>query len=59
MRFTYIFENSIDTENVNELISKLSEHEKIDLFFSTDGGYIFPMKSVLHYLNSRKDVITN
>lgn len=56
-RYTYHFSDPIDGESVQELIDILSLHEKIDLFFSTEGGEIVETKILLHYLNSRKDDI--
>lgn len=57
-RYTYIFEDSINTETVQRLINDIHGYEKVDLFFTTDGGYIFNADILVHYLNSRQDDIT-
>ena len=55
----YLFNDEIDTKNVNNLIDKLNTLEgKVRLYFSTYGGHTFVMEYLLDYLNSRKDEIT-
>jgi ATP-dependent protease ClpP protease subunit len=56
-RYVYHFDNPIDWESVQELIDILSQHEKIDLFFTTEGGEIAEVRVLIHYLNTRKDDI--
>lgn len=56
-RYVYHFDNQIDWESVQELIDILSQHEKIDLFFTTEGGEIAEVRVLIHYLNTRKDDI--
>lgn len=56
-RYVYHFDNPIEWESVQELIDILAQHEKIDLFFTTEGGEIAEVKVLIHYLNSRKDDI--
>lgn len=57
MNITIRFDSEIETPTVNELISSLHQHESVDLFFATPGGYITDMYALLHYLNSRKSDI--
>lgn len=56
-RYVYHFDKPIEWESVQELIDILTQHEKIDLFFTTEGGEIAEVKVLIHYLNSRKDDI--
>jgi ATP-dependent protease ClpP protease subunit len=56
-RYVYHFDNPIDWESVQELIDILAQHEKIDLFFTTEGGEIAEVRVLIHYLNTRKDDI--
>ena len=56
-RYTYHFSDPIDGESVQQLIDILTLYEKIDLFFSTEGGEIVETKVLIHYLNSRKEDI--
>lgn len=56
-RYVYHFDNSIDWESVQELIDILAQHEKIDLFFTTEGGEIAEVRVLIHYLNTRKEDI--
>lgn len=57
-RYTYHFDNPIGIVEVKELIDVLSLHDKIDLFFTTEGGEAVSMEVLTHYLNTRKDDIT-
>lgn len=50
----YRFADEISTESINELISFLSQHESVHLYFSTHGGGIPEMRCLIHYLNERK-----
>lgn len=55
----HLFNDNIESENVNNLIDKLKTLEgKVRLYFSTYGGHTFVMNYLLDYLNSRKDEIT-
>jgi hypothetical protein len=56
-RYVYHFDNPIDWESVQELIDILAQHEKIDLFFTTEGGEIAEVRVLIHYLNTRKEDI--
>lgn len=56
-RYTYHFEKDLDTETIQNLIDILNQHEKIDLFFSTEGGETVSAKVLINYLNNRKDDI--
>jgi len=57
-RYTYYFDDQINKESVQTLIDILSMQDKVDLFFSTEGGEVVCMKVLIHYLNSRKDDVT-
>lgn len=54
-RHTLIFNNTITTETVNELINELSNFTLVDIFFSTEGGEMSAMNALLQYLNKRKE----
>lgn len=55
---TRYFDKDINTETVQELVEKLSSMEgKIDLWFSTSGGFTNQMYYLINYLNSRKEDI--
>lgn len=56
-RFVYYFDDEINKDTVNSLISVLHGHEEIDLYFTTTGGEVDPMIALISYLNSRKDDI--
>lgn len=56
-RYVHHFEDKINIESVRELIQVLSQYQKIDLFFTTEGGESVSTKVLLHYLNSRKSDI--
>ncbi len=57
-KYTYLFDNEINQETVQELISILHNYSTIDLFFTTEGGYTTAMEVLISYLNSRKEDIT-
>lgn len=53
----YFFDKSITVENVNELIEKLQNSEdKINLWFSTEGGNPDAMSFLIKFLNSKNGV---
>ena len=54
----YYFEDSINTETVNNLVEKLEGQEEINLWFTTNGGEISAMKFLIDFLNSMEDKIT-
>lgn len=54
----YYFEDSINTETVNNLVEKLEGQEEINLWFTTNGGEISAMKFLIDFLNSLEDKIT-
>lgn len=56
-RYVYHFDDTISLDSVQGLIDTLALHDKIDLFFTTEGGEIVETKVLIHYLNSRKDDI--
>ena len=51
------FENEISTETVNDLIGQISGHDKVTLYFSTEGGSPEAMRFLIDYLNSLGDAI--
>lgn len=55
-RYTYYFSDNINEETVQNLIDKLHGCPAIDLYFSTEGGYVSSMKVLVHFLNSCKDL---
>ena len=54
----YFFSREISVESVNELISILQNEEKINLYFTTDGGSPSAMKLLIEFLNSKETEIT-
>lgn len=55
-RYVYMFNGDIEPEPVQRLIDVLHSHEKIDLFFYTDGGLLLVMESLIHYMNQHPDL---
>ena len=53
MGHTIIFKDEIDLESVQDLIDRLSMYEFVNLYFSTNGGYISEMLILINYLNER------
>ena len=55
----YFFNQDIKINTINELVDRLQDVEgKINLFFSTNGGNLDPMRYLINFLNSRKKDIT-
>ncbi len=55
--YVHFFHNEINVENINSLIDVLHDKEKIELWFSTEGGQIPATYVLLSFLNSRhKDI---
>ena len=54
----YFFDREISVESVNEVISILQNEEKINLYFSTNGGSPSAMMLLIEFLNSRDTEIT-
>ena len=54
----YFFSREISVGSVNELISILQNEEKINLYFSTNGGSPSAMKMLIEFLNSKETEIT-
>lgn len=52
------FEDTLDIENVSNLVDKMQSYEKIRLYFSSPGGYTTETEYLVDYINSRKDDIT-
>lgn len=50
---TVIFNEEINHETVQDLIDKLSSHNFVNLYFSTDGGQLSDMEVLIEYLNYR------
>jgi hypothetical protein len=53
MGHTIIFKDEIDIESVQDLIDQISQYEYVNLYFSTNGGYISEMMILINYLNER------
>jgi hypothetical protein len=53
MGHTIIFKDEIDLESVQDLIDRLSQCDYVNLYFSTNGGYISEMLILINYLNER------
>ena len=57
-RYTYIFDNEITLETVQDCIDAIHIHPEVDLFFSTQGGETCMMDAFINYLNLRQEEIT-
>lgn len=57
-RYTYIFDDEIEQETVQNCIDAIHMHPEVDLFFSTHGGETCMMEAFINYLNSRHKEIT-
>lgn len=57
-RYTYIFEDEITQETVQDCIDAIHIHPEVDLFFSTQGGETCMMNAFINYLNLRQEEIT-
>jgi len=54
----HFFSKDITVENINELITTLDTDEKINLYFSTEGGSPSAMKFLIDFLNTKNVEIT-
>ena len=57
-RYTYIFDDDIEQETIQNCIDAIHMHPEVDLFFSTQGGETCMMDAFINYLNLRQDEIT-
>lgn len=57
-RYTYIFDDEITQETVQNCIDAIHTHPEVDLFFSTQGGETCMMDAFINYLNLRQEEIT-
>lgn len=57
-RYTYIFDDVINQETVQNCIDSIHMHPEVDLFFSTEGGETCMMDAFISYLNGRYEEIT-
>lgn len=57
MIYNYYFCNDITVENVNDLVERLQDREKIHLWVDTEGGNADAFRFLLSFLNSRKEDI--
>lgn len=48
---TIMYSGEITQENIQNLINEISEHRKVNLYFSTDGGFITAMDCLIDHLN--------
>lgn len=56
---SYFFNQDIKLNTINELVDRLQDVKgKINLFFSTNGGNLDPMRYLIQFLNYRKKDIT-
>lgn len=55
---TIIFETGIDPNTVQDLINRMSSANFVNLYFSTDGGYMADMNILIDYLNYRYQIGT-
>lgn len=57
-RYTYIFDDEITRESIQNCIDAIHMHPEVDLFFSTEGGETCMMEAFINYLNLRQEEIT-
>lgn len=57
-RYTYIFDDEISQETIQNCIDAIHMHPEVDLFFSTQGGETCMMDAFISYLNCRCKEIT-
>ena len=57
-RYTYIFDDEITQETIQDCIDAIHIHQEVDLFFSTQGGETCMMGAFINYLNLRQEEIT-
>ena len=57
-RYTFIFDEEITKETVQDCIDAIHIHPEVDLFFSTQGGETCVMDAFINYLNLRHEEIT-
>lgn len=57
-RYTFIFDDDITQETVQDCINAIHMHPEVDLFFSTQGGETCMMGALINYLNLRQQEIT-
>lgn len=57
-RYTYIFDDEITQETIQDCIDAIHMHPEVDLFFSTQGGETCMMDAFINYLNLRQEEIT-
>lgn len=57
-RYTYIFDDEINQETIQNCIGAIHMHQEVDLFFSTQGGETCMMDAFISYLNCRHNEIT-
>lgn len=55
-RYTYIFNQDVEVETVQELIDTIHNHDKVDLIFHTNGGVVYAMNALIKYLNNHPDI---
>lgn len=57
-RYTYIFDDEITQETIQDCIDAIHIHPEVDLFFSTQGGETCMIDAFINYLNLRQEEIT-
>jgi hypothetical protein len=57
-RYTFIFDDDITQDTVQDCIDAIHIHPEVDLFFSTQGGETCMMGALINYLNLRQKEIT-
>jgi len=56
MRYTYYFNDEINSESVQEVIDILSIQPSVDLFITTPGGELSSMNVLIHFINNHPDI---
>ena len=52
---TIIFDDRIDEESIQALMNEMTQYQFVNLYFSTEGGYIHVMRTLVDYLNRRSN----
>jgi len=50
---TIMFDDKVEEEPVQNLMNEMSQYPFVNLYFSTEGGYVHVMRTLVDYLNRR------
>lgn len=55
-RYVYIFNDEIEPDSVQNLIDILYNYPSVDLYFSSEGGYVYLMDALMRAMNQHGDL---